>query len=81
MKILLFGSLADAAGREIEYDLPAAGCTVAELRSSVAAAFPQLAEALALPSTRACIDQDMVAESALVRPGQEVAFVPPLSGG
>lgn len=81
MKILLFGKLADAVGRHVEHPVPAGGCTVAELRRSLAAAWPALAEALARPSTRACIDREMVADSAQVRPGQELAFVPPLSGG
>jgi molybdopterin synthase sulfur carrier subunit len=77
MRILFFGRLGETIGREIEVDLPAAGCTVAELRARLAEAHP----AVAAPSVRACLDREMVAETALVRPGQEVAFVPPLSGG
>ncbi len=80
MEILLFGKLAERAGRAVEHDV-GAGCTVAELRRGLANAVPEIAEILGLPSTRACIGQEMVGEDAMVRPGQEVAFLPPLSGG
>jgi len=81
MRIFLFGKLAERVGREVEYDVPADGCTVGELRRGLAAAVPPIADTLAQLSTRACIDREMVSESARVLPGQEVAFVPPLSGG
>ena len=81
MKVLLFGKLADKAGREIEVDLPEAGCTVAELRDRLCRERPGLAADLSSPAIKACIDQQMAAEEALVLPGHEVAFIPPLSGG
>jgi molybdopterin synthase sulfur carrier subunit len=77
MRILLFGRLAETIGREIEHVLPRGGCTVAELRAALAKEH----DGLAAESVRACIDREIVPESALVLPGQEVAFVPPLSGG
>ena len=81
MKVLFFGRLAERAGREVEFDLPEAGCTVAELRRRLAEALPAAADDLAKPSNRACIDRAIAAESAHVLPCHEVAFVPPLSGG
>ncbi|WP_165356608.1 MoaD/ThiS family protein [Sphingosinicella sp. BN140058] len=80
VKILLFGSLGQEIGREILADLPPDGCSVAALRQRLAAQDPAYG-ALARPSIRACVDQVIVAEEFLIRPGQEVAFVPPLSGG
>jgi molybdopterin converting factor small subunit len=77
MKILLFGRLGEAIGREIEFDLPAEGCTVAELRAALASAHGEIGAA----TVRACIDREIVPESARVLSGHEVAFVPPLSGG
>lgn len=74
MKILFLGRLAESFGRELELDMPEAGCTVAELRL-------RLGEAVSSPAVRACIDQVMVPESAHVLPRHEIAFVPPLSGG
>ena len=81
MKILFFGGLAESLGRELELDVPDAGCTVAELRQRLADAMPQAAGKLASSRARACIDQAIVAETARVLPGHEIAFVPPLSGG
>ncbi|MEA3029687.1 MAG: sulfur-carrier protein [Sphingomonadales bacterium] len=77
MKILFFGRLGETIGREIHVDLPAEGCTIAELRARLAEAHG----ALAADTVRACIDREIVPETALVLPGHEVAFVPPLSGG
>lgn len=77
MKILFFGRLGETIGREIEVDLPAGGCTVAALRERLAKDHRGLAAA----NVRACIDRAVVAETARILPGQEVAFVPPLSGG
>ena len=81
MKILLFGKLADKAGREIDVDLPDAGCTVAELRERLCREKPGLAADLSAPSIKACIDQQVAGEHARVLPRHEVAFIPPLSGG
>jgi molybdopterin converting factor small subunit len=77
MKILLFGRLGETIGREIHVDLPENGCTIAELRASLA----KRHGALAATSVRACIDHEIAPESALVLPTHEVAFIPPLSGG
>jgi len=73
VRILFFGSLGERLGREREIEIPDGGCTIAELRARL----PELAGAIA----RACIDREVAAEDARVLPGQEVAFVPPLSGG
>ena len=81
MKILFFGRLADRVGRELDHHIPAEGCSVAQLRRSLAAALPELADAFAERPTRVCVDQQLAGEAAWIRPGQEVAFVPPLSGG
>jgi molybdopterin converting factor subunit 1 len=77
MKILFFGRLGETIGREVQFDLPDGGCTVAELRAALA----ERHEGLAAKSVRACIDQEIAPESALVLPGHEIAFIPPLSGG
>ena len=73
MRIFFFGSLGERLGRERELEIPDGGCTIAELRVRL----PELAGAIA----RACVDREVAAEDARVLPGQEVAFIPPLSGG
>jgi molybdopterin synthase sulfur carrier subunit len=80
VKILLFGALGEEIGREVEGELPPEGCSVADLRRLLVDRNPSCAP-LARPSVRACVDQAIVPEDFVVRPGQEVAFVPPLSGG
>jgi molybdopterin synthase sulfur carrier subunit len=77
MKILFFGRLGETIGREVDFDLPDGGLTVAELRAALASTYGGLAAA----GVRACIDQQIVSEDALVLPSHEVAFIPPLSGG
>jgi molybdopterin converting factor subunit 1 len=77
MKILFFGRLGETIGREIDFDLPPGDCTVAELRAALA----KRHEGLAAENVRACIDQEIAPESAIVLPNHEIAFIPPLSGG
>jgi molybdopterin synthase catalytic subunit len=68
MKILFFGRLGETIGREIDFDLPAEGCTVAQLRAALAEAHGELEAG----TVRACIDREIVPESARVLPGQAV---------
>lgn len=80
MKILFFGSLGDRFGREAELDV-SGRCSIDELRHRLGAMRPDCADAIAARSVRACVDQRIVSDDALVEPEQEVAFFPPLSGG
>jgi molybdopterin converting factor small subunit len=79
-RLLLFGRLAEQLGREHDVKIPADGCTIAELRKSVAADNENLT-VLAGSGVVAAIDQQVAADDAWVRPGQEIAFFSPLSGG
>ena len=75
MRVLFFGRVADQLGRERQVELPATGCTIAELRRLIAA------EVLGRPGIRASIDRQLVGEDAFVSPGAEVAFFSVFSGG
>lgn len=81
MKILFFGRLGDQLGRELEIEPPRSGCTVAELRQLLCSRGSIFRDTLGRPSVRGCVDQMIVPEDTPVRQGQEVAFIPPLSGG
>ena len=81
MNILLFGKLAEPAGRQIALDLPDDGCTIADLRAALVRRFPGLATELAPNRAKALIDRVIASEADWVRPDQEVALLPPLSGG
>jgi molybdopterin converting factor subunit 1 len=80
-RILFFGRLGDEFGREVDVDLPAGGCTVGELRALLAERLPSPTDSLRQRRVNVCVDQEIVRDSAFVRPGQEIAFMPPLSGG
>jgi molybdopterin converting factor small subunit len=53
--------------------------TVAAVRAALLAAHPRLAGIL--PSCRFAVNQDLAEEEQAVREGDEVALVPPVSGG
>lgn len=81
-RLLFFGRLADAAGgRERALDL-AAPTSIARLIEALGAGAPELAAALAAPSVRVAINQAIVrGRDAVAAPGDEIAFLPPVSGG
>ncbi len=73
--VLFFGKVADQLGRQRQVELPAGGCTIADLRRLLDA------DILLQPGVRASIDRQVVDEQAMVRPGAEVAFFSLFSGG
>lgn len=80
MKIIFHGRLADLLGREME--LASAGpCSIAELRLRIAEAQPAAADVLAGKRVRACVGDAFVDDDHLAKPGDEVEFLPPVSGG
>jgi molybdopterin synthase sulfur carrier subunit len=81
LSIDLYGKLADPCGAAITISIPAAGCTADELRALVAAHDAGLANLLTATRVRLCINDQVAAESARVVPGDDVALLPPVSGG
>lgn len=79
MRIHFYGRLAEQIGRSIELDVEG-DCSVAELRGRLAADYPHSAQALG-QRVRACVGDTIVADSHVVRPGETVEFLPPVSGG
>ena len=79
--VLFFGKLADAMGRSAEVAIPAAGCTVAQLKTHLAATIAGAEAALAERGVRWAVAREIVGDHAWVRPGQEVAFFSMFSGG
>lgn len=74
-----YGRLAEEAQREFSVAVPAGGLTVGTLRKQLAQQFgaPRLLD----PLVRAAVRDELVQEEAIVRPGEEVDFLAPLSGG
>lgn len=77
-KVLLFGRLADVAGWR-EQAVP--GETLVAVRAALSSSNAQLAEALSGKGVQAAVDQAIVRGDAVLAPGSEVAFLPPMSGG
>jgi cyclic pyranopterin phosphate synthase len=80
VRIMLFGSLREDVAQEVVGEVPAEGCSIRVLREMLVARDPSYA-ALGRPSVLACVDQEIVRDDRVVRPGQEVAFFRPVSGG
>jgi molybdopterin converting factor subunit 1 len=79
VRVLLFAALREAAGaRELTVTLPE-GATVADLRAELAEAYPALAPLL--PNSGVAVNQELAEPDAPLRPGDEVALIPPVSGG
>lgn len=78
MKVLFYGRLADAIGREIEVAAPR-GCSVGEVRRRVAASHG--AAAAELDRSRTLIADRLVGDDQPVDEADELEFLPPVSGG
>jgi sulfur-carrier protein len=83
MKILYFAWLRTKAGTASEdVSPPAEVTTVGALMDWIASRRPGFAEAMAAPGViRAAVNQDYAKPEDPVRPGDEVAFFPPVTGG
>jgi molybdopterin converting factor small subunit len=83
-KILFFGKLSDISGAH-EWPMPDFDGVLDELAfvEKICEAHPGLAAVLAEPQNRICINQELHPSAAGVRisSDDEVAFIPPMSGG
>lgn len=82
-RVLFFGRLRDQAG-EAERDVALGDAVeLARFRDFAAAGDIDLAKALAASHVRVAINATLIssAAAAMVAPGDEVAFMPPFSGG
>lgn len=80
--ILLFGRLRGAFG-DGPLSLPEGVRTAAGLRQRLQQDYPEIAERLSPSSMRIAVNQTLVVdeETAVISAGDEVALLPPLSGG
>lgn len=79
VRVQLFAVARDLAGRGVvEIELPEGG-TVSDLRRALAAEVPSLAPVL--PRVLVAVGADYARDSAVLQPGDEVACIPPVSGG
>ena len=79
-KVLMLDRLRDIAGwRERTLDRPPA--TLFALRALLAKGDPALGEALSGKGVQVAINKAITREDAALGPGDEIAFLPPMSGG
>jgi MoaE-MoaD fusion protein len=79
VKILLFATLKDRAQTgKVELELPD-GCTIADLKNSLADSFPAIKPLLA--NTIASVNQQFAFNEDLIPNGAEIGLFPPVSGG
>jgi molybdopterin converting factor small subunit len=81
-RILFFGRLRDAAGtHEDSIDLEDGIASVPALIERLAAGDAALAAALSAPSVKVVADGEIIRRSDSILGAQEIAFLPPASGG
>lgn len=79
IEVKLFAVAKQAAGADrVELDVPN-GATVADVRAALVARLPELAAAQ--KHLLFAVGADYAADATVVRPGDEVACIPPVSGG
>jgi len=79
VNILFFGPARDLTGFEREQVEIAPGETVGELQARYESRFPRLRDVAG--SLLAAVNQEVAGQSQVLRDGDEVAFLPPVSGG
>ena len=79
VKLLLFASLKDIAGRrDLEMELDD-GSTLQEVTEKLASLYPEIGRMR--NSVRIAINQEFADENSSLNNGDEIAFLPPMSGG
>jgi molybdopterin converting factor small subunit len=80
LKVLLYGRLAEAIGPDLEIEA-SPGCSVAELRDRLIAQYPRAEQPLRSRRALACIGDVIVPDTYVLKAGDRVEFLPPVSGG
>ncbi len=83
VNVKFFAMLKGIAGVDtVEYDLSGSlTITVGELKKRIVADIPSLAEALGSRSILVSVNQEVAEDKVIIEDGEEVAFLPPYSGG
>ena len=80
-RLLFFGKLGDLAGaRAMDFALGAA-TNISSLKAAIAAQYPDLGDGLAHASVRCIVNEAVAHADASISDEDEIAFIPPVSGG
>lgn len=80
MRVLFFGRLAELAGGR-ELSVPDTIATLSDLQAFLIEGDAQLRDALSAKGMRVAVNKTIVIGNRTLSPGDEVAFMAPLSGG
>jgi molybdopterin converting factor small subunit len=81
-RLLFFGKLGDAAGgRERQWPVKPGGVTINDIVAAITNADPALGAALKDETVRCIVNEQMSARNVTVHDSDEIAFLPPVSGG
>ena len=79
--VRFFGSLRETVGRDV-MDLDVEAACIAGVRAGLASRLGmEELQALSAPGVRVCVNQTIVRGNVELRRGDEVAFLPPVTGG
>ena len=81
IRVLFFGKLRDQAGTGTTDIETGEVSTVADVTAAMEAAYPALGDVLSGDSVRCAVNGEMSDCNRPVRDGDEIAFLPPVSGG
>lgn len=82
VKVLLFGRLGDLhSDNSFNVELGSEVKTVGDVRNQLSNDFPSLGKALAEPQTLIAVNQKIVDAGHQLSIGDELAFLPPVTGG
>lgn len=76
-KVLFFAHLRDAVGGAEFLSVNAGGKTVAELKAELAAKY----DLPKMDTVMTAINEEFAANDEVIQAGDEIAFIPPVSGG
>lgn len=80
-RLLFFGALGDAMGRERRMALPDGVATAGALIDHLCVSDPVFAAAYRRTKIRVAVNESIAGPQAPVGDGDEIAFLPPFSGG
>jgi sulfur-carrier protein len=75
-KVLFFAHLRDAVGEEF-LTIDASGKTVAELKAELASMY----DLPKMDTVMTAVNEEFASNDEVIRAGDEIAFIPPVSGG
>lgn len=82
VKLVFLGKFRGLARDDIAADLPASVATLADLKAWIAQRDPVLGEAMAATCTQIVRNHEIARDMACaIAAGDEIAFLPPMSGG